>query len=66
MKVTLNIPYFLGAIAAFVVAYMTVTESIDQYIHFAGELNALGFTVFALFLGMICTIGAFERPKPVK
>ena len=66
MKVTLNIPYFLGAIAAFVVAYMTMTESIDQYIHFAGELNALGFTVFALFLGMICTIGAFERPKPVK
>jgi len=66
MKVTLNIPYFLGAIAAFVVAYMTVTYKIDQYIHFAGELNALGFTVFAIFLGMICTIGAFERPKPVK
>ena len=66
MKVTLNIPYFLGALAAFVVAYMTMTESIDQYIHFAGELNALAFAGFALFLGMICTIGAFERPKSVK
>jgi uncharacterized membrane protein required for colicin V production len=63
MKVTVNIPYFLGAILAFVIAYMTATYQIDKYIHFAGELNALAFCATAIFLGIMCLMGSFERPK---
>jgi hypothetical protein len=61
MKVTLNIPYFLGALAAFFVAYMTVTYKIDQYIHFAGEENALGFFVMSFVMGVMMLFGSFER-----
>jgi len=66
MKVALNIPYFLGAIVAFVLAYMTMTESIDKFIHFAGELNALAFCATAIFMGVMCLFGSFERIKPIK
>ena len=66
MKVTLNIPYFLGALAAFFVAYMTITYKIDQYIHFAGEANALAFFLLSTMLGVGGLFGAFERVKPTK
>ncbi len=66
MKVALNIPYFLGSIVAFVLAYMTMTETIDKYIHFEGELNALAFCATALFMGIICLLFSFDRIEPVK
>jgi hypothetical protein len=59
----LNIKYFLFAIASFVVAYMTATGSILNYINFAGELNEMAFCFFALLLGILNTIMAFERIK---
>ena len=64
MKVIVHIPYFLGAILAFVIAYMTATYQIDKYIHFAGELNALGCFVITFAMGTLLLIASFERPKP--
>jgi hypothetical protein len=64
MKVTLNIPYFLGAILAFVIAYGIITYKIDQYIKFAGELNALGCFILSFTMGVMMLFGSFERaPK---
>ena len=59
MKVTIDLKFFIPAIIAFVIAYMTVTSSIDNYIKFAGELNALGFFVMAFLLGVGLLIAAF-------
>ena len=59
MKVTIDLKFFIPAIIAFAIAYMTVTSTIDNYIKFAGELNALGFFVGAAMLGTLLMISAF-------
>ena len=64
MKVILNVPYFLGAILSFLVAYSIVTYKIDKYIQFAGELNALGCFVIVFTMGVLLLIASFERLKP--
>ena len=63
MSVKLNILPFLSSIAAFIVAGMTVNSSIDKYISFAGEANAMGFFILASFLGVICLAMSFEKLK---
>jgi len=63
MKVILDLKFFIPAILAFVVAYMTITSTIDSYIHFAGEANAAGFFFMSLFLGVICSACSFEKVK---
>ena len=63
MKVTLDLKFFIPAILAFVVAYMTITSTIDKYISFAGEANAAGFFFMSMFLGVICSICSFEKAK---
>jgi hypothetical protein len=42
---------------------MTITEKIDNYIHFAGELNALFFFLMSTLLGGMLLIGAFTPDK---
>ena len=64
MKVILNVPYFLGAILSFLVAYSIVSYKIDKYIQFAGELNALGCFVITFAMGTLLLIASFERLKP--
>ena len=59
MKVTIDLKFFIPGILALVVAYMTVTETIDNYIHFAGEANAAGFFIMSTLLGVILTISSF-------
>lgn len=63
MKVILNVPYFLGAIVSFLLAYSIITYKIDKYIQFAGEANALGCFVITAAMGFIMLIASFERPK---
>ena len=59
MKVTIDLKFFIPALIAFAIAYGTVTSTIDTYIKFAGELNALGFFVGATMLGILLMISAF-------
>ena len=66
MTVKIDFKFLLMAIAGFTVAFMTVTETIDQYIHFAGEANALAFFLLSTMLGVGGLFGAFERVKPTK
>ena len=66
MTVKIDFKFLLMAIAGFTVAAMTVTETIDQYIHFAGEANALAFFMLSAMAGILGLIGAFERVKPTK
>ena len=61
MKITLNIKPLIVAIVSFVVAYMTVTYKIDEYITFAGEDNALAFFIMSSTLGMLSLFASFEK-----
>tara|TARA_A200000159_G_scaffold68559_1_gene63457 strand:- start:939 stop:1133 length:195 start_codon:yes stop_codon:yes gene_type:complete len=63
MKVTVDLKYFIPAILAFIISYMTITEKIDNYITFAGELNALFFFLMSTMLGGMLLIGAFTPDK---
>lgn len=64
MSIKLNVLPFLLSIAAFIVAGMTVTSTIDNYISFAGELNAMGFFIASTMLGLLGLIASFEKlPK---
>ena len=63
MKVTIDRKYFIPAVIAFVIAYMTVTYKIDQYITFAGEDNALAFFLMSSVMGCMLMIGAFAKDK---
>ena len=59
MKVTVDLKFLIPAILAFIISYMTITEKIDNYITFAGELNALFFFLMSTLLGVMLLIGAF-------
>ena len=63
MKVTIDLKYFIPAVIAFVIAYMTVTYKIDKYITFAGEDNALAFFLMSSVMGIMLMIGAFTKDK---
>ena len=63
MKVTVDLKYLIPAILAFIISYMTITEKIDNYITFAGELNALFFFLMSTMLGGMLLIGAFTPDK---
>ena len=59
MKVTIDLKFFIPGIIALIIAYMTINETIDNYIHFAGEANAAGFFVVSTLLGVLLTISSF-------
>jgi len=61
MKLTFDLKYALLAIVSFTISGMTLTGSIDKYIGFAGELNALAFCVMGLMLGLLMTMAAVEK-----
>ena len=63
MKVTIDLKYFIPAVIAFIIAYMTVTYKIDNYIQFAGEANAFGFFICSSVMGCMLMIGAFVKDK---
>ena len=48
MKITFDLKFLIAAIVSFVVSYMTIAGTIDQYISFAGEGNAFGFCASSL------------------
>jgi len=66
MTIKIDFKFLLLAIIGFSVAFMTVNETIDQYITFAGEANALGFFLMSAMLGTVGLFGAFERMKSTK
>ena len=66
MTIKINVKFLIMAIVRFTVAGKTVTETIDQWITFAGEANALGFFLMSTMLGIAGLFGAFERVRPTK
>ena len=63
MTIKLNLKPFALAIASGTVATMTINSSIDKYIHFAGEANAMGFFLMASLLCISSLIMSIEKAK---
>lgn len=63
MKIQLNVFHFLGSILSFIVAYSTMTGTIQNYIHFAGSLNEMAFAAISIMIGFILLISSIELPK---
>ena len=63
MKIQIDLKYFIPAVALFIIAYMTVTYKIDQYITFAGEMNAFAFFIISATMGCMLTLCTVSKSK---
>ena len=63
MKINLDLKFFIPAILSLIIAYMTVNGTIDNYIAFAGELNAMGFFIMSTIMGVMLLIGSVRKSK---
>ncbi len=63
MKITIDLKYFIPSIIMFIIAYMTVTYKIDQYIQFAGEMNAFAFFIISATMGCMLGMCSFSKTK---
>ena len=50
----IDFKYLVGAIGAFAVGTGTMYGVVQNYIHFAGVDNEMGFCVMAFMLGVTC------------
>jgi len=63
MKINLDLKFFIPAILSLIIALMTVNGTIDNYITFAGELNAMGFFIMSTIMGVMLLIGSVSKSK---
>ena len=63
MKINLDLKFFIPAILSLIIAYMTVNGTIDNYITFAGELNAMAFFMLSTLMGIMLLIGSVSKSK---
>ena len=63
MKITLDLKFLVIAIVSGIVAAMTITESIDKYIHFAGEDNAMAFFFLSSLMCIGSLVASIEKSK---
>ena len=47
----------LGAVGALGLGLLTMAGVVQNYIHFAGVENEMGFAFMSLFMGIICMFG---------
>ena len=53
----IDFKYLVGAVGALSLGLLTMAGIIQQYVHFSGVANEMGFAFMALFLGIICIFG---------
>lgn len=47
----------LGAVGALGLGLLTMAGVVQNYIHFAGVENEMGFAFMSLFMGVVCIFG---------
>ncbi len=47
----------LGAVGALGLGLLTMAGVVQNYIHFAGVENEMGFAFMSLFMGIVCIFG---------
>ena len=53
----IDFKYLVGALGALSLGLLTMAGVVQNYIHFAGVANEVGFAFTALFLGVILLFG---------
>ena len=53
----IDFKYLVGAVGALSLGLLTMAGVVQNYIHFAGVDNEMGFAFTALFLGVILLFG---------
>lgn len=53
----IDFKYLIGAIGALSLGLLTMAGVVQQYIHFAGVDNEMGFAFIAIFMSIICIFG---------
>ena len=53
----IDLKMLLGAIGAFTLAVGTMQGVVQNYIHFSGIDNEMGFALMAIFMSVICMFG---------
>ena len=53
----IDFKYLVGAVGALSLSYLTMAGIVQNYIHFAGIDNEMGFAFMALFMGVVCLFG---------
>ena len=53
----IDFKYLVGAIGALILGLLTMAGVVQNYIHFAGINNEMGFAFMAILLGVICIFG---------
>lgn len=53
----IDFKFLIGAIVALSVGFLTMMGVVQKYIHFAGVENEMGFSLLAIFMGIILMIG---------
>lgn len=63
MTIKINFKALAATVVAFTAAFMTATGTIDNYIAFAGELNAMAFFMVSGVTAVVAAAGSFEIVK---
>ncbi len=53
----IDFKYLVGAVGALSLGLLTMAGVVQNYIHFEGINNEMGFTFMAILLGVICIFG---------
>jgi len=63
MTIKINFKALAIAVVAATAAFMTGAGTIDNYITFAGELNAMAFFMVSGVMAVVAAAGSFEIVK---
>jgi len=53
----IDFKYLVGAICALSLGLLTMAGVVQNYIHFAGVENEMGFALMAIFMSVMCMFG---------
>ena len=53
----IDLKYLVGAVGALGLGLLTIAGIVQQYVHFVGVANEMGFAFMAIFMGIICIFG---------
>jgi hypothetical protein len=53
----IDFKYLVGAVGALGLGLLTMAGVVQQYVHFAGVANEMGFALMAIFMSIICIFG---------
>jgi len=61
MKLTIDLKFATISAISFFLAWAIITEKADEYITFAGELNALACSLLTAVMGCMTAIAAVDK-----